>query len=69
MKPRKLIIRQRVNVVRPVWQRLATIMFYCMRQNIDVIVRPPLSSHMTQPLDVGMLQTLKQAVATMNDMV
>ena len=38
---------------------------YCMRHVIDVMVLPPHSSHLTQPLHVGIFRPLKQAVASL----
>ena len=42
---------------------------YCMRHAIDVMVLPPHSSHLTQPLDVGIFRPLKQAVASLTGKV
>ena len=37
---------------------------YCMCDAIDIVILPPHSSHLTQPLDVGIFRPLKQAMAS-----
>ena len=40
---------------------------YCLVRAIDIMVLPPHSSHMTQPLDVGIFRPLKRHVGTAVD--
>ena len=37
---------------------------FCIQKRIDIILLPPHSSHLLQPLDVGVFAPLKQAIST-----
>jgi hypothetical protein len=41
----------------------ASFVKFCMDSNIEVVLLPPHSSHLTQPLDVGIFSPLKQKMA------
>ena len=47
----------------------ADFLAYCMRHAMNVMVLPPHSSHLTQPLDVGIFRPLKQAMASTTNRV
>ena len=45
----------------------ANFIAYCMNNQIDLLVLPPHTSHMLQPLDISIFQPLKRALATETD--
>lgn len=45
----------------------ANVIAFCMEHAIDLLILPPHTSHMLQPLDVSMFQPLKRALATETD--
>src|SRR5271154_2930098 len=57
-KPRLLICDGHDSHITASW------IAHCMRNNIILMVLPPHSSHLTQPLDVGVFKPLKTLMAT-----
>jgi len=47
----------------------ANVVAYCMEHTIDLLILPPHTSHMLQPLDVGVFSPLKRALAAETDAV
>ena len=47
----------------------ANVIAYCMEHAIDLLILPPHTSHMLQPLDVGVFSPLKRALAAETDVV
>jgi hypothetical protein len=45
----------------------ANFIAYCMNNQIDLLVLPPHTSHVLQPLDISIFQPLKRALATETD--
>ena len=45
----------------------ANFIAYCMNNKIDLLVLPPHTSHVLQPLDIRIFQSLKRALATQTD--
>ena len=45
----------------------ARVIAYCMDKAIDLLILPPHTSHLTQPLDVGIFGPLKRALAQETD--
>jgi hypothetical protein len=45
----------------------ADVIAFCMEHAIDMLILPPHTSHMLQPLDVSMFQPLKRALAKETD--
>ena len=45
----------------------ANVIAFCMRNAIDLLILPPHTSHILQPLDVGVFAPLKRALACETD--
>jgi len=45
----------------------ANVIAYCIEYTIDMLILPPHTSHMLQPLDVSVFAPLKRALASKTD--